>query len=86
MNRGNFYLLGTLRDKIYKMYSKNHCTIDNLRQKEVKKGFQMQCLPCEPLSYKTMHGKIVWLILLQSWLGTSNFLKNGSHTLPKING
>ena len=38
MNRGNSYLLGTLRDKIYKMYSKNLCIKDNLREKEVKKS------------------------------------------------
>ena len=37
MNRDNFYLWGTLKDKIYKMYSKNLCTKDNLREKEVKK-------------------------------------------------
>ena len=29
---------------------------------------------------------MVWLILIQSWLGISNVLKNGSHTLPEING
>ena len=37
MNRDNFYLWGTLKDKIYKTYSKNLCTKDNLREKEVKK-------------------------------------------------
>ena len=37
MNRGSFYLWGTLTDKIYKMNSKNHCTKDNIREKEVKK-------------------------------------------------
>jgi len=36
MNRGSFYLWGTLRNKIYKMYSRNLCTKDNLRVKEVK--------------------------------------------------
>ena len=38
MNRGNFYLWGTLKDKIYKMYSKNLYTKDNPREREVKKG------------------------------------------------
>jgi len=37
MNRGNYYLCDTFEDKIYKMYSKNLCTKDNLRDKEVKK-------------------------------------------------
>ena len=31
-----FLLWGTLRDKIYKMYSRNLCTKGNLREKEVK--------------------------------------------------
>ena len=35
--QGQFLLWGTLRDKIYKMYSKNLCTKDDLREKEVKK-------------------------------------------------
>jgi len=38
MNRGNFYLRGTLKDKICKMYIKNLCIKDNLREKEVKKN------------------------------------------------
>jgi len=37
MNRGSFYLWGTLKDKICKMNSKNLCTKDNLREQEVKK-------------------------------------------------
>ena len=35
--QGQFPLWGTLRDKIYKMYDKNLCTKDNLREKEVKR-------------------------------------------------
>ena len=35
--QGQFLLWGTLRDKIYKMYSMNLCATDNLREKEVKK-------------------------------------------------
>ena len=37
MNRGSFYLWGTLKDKICKIYCKNLSPKDNLREKEVKK-------------------------------------------------